>query len=135
MCSINKVVNNRKLVIILLLFMMRTIVLSSDNGASYVQLNASHDNERTKLSEGFLPSDDYNNSYSETTVIKFYLSQPGFVNIKIYDNKGNTIEEIARSSFSSGVHEVVWNKSKFPKNSYYYSIITGDYSETKKIQN
>ncbi|NOS84070.1 MAG: hypothetical protein HOP31_02920 [Ignavibacteria bacterium] len=82
----------------------------------------------------FTPAGDFYNSFSNLSVISFRLTKPGFVNIKIYDEKGNTIDELARSSFSEGNHEVKWNSSKFPAGSFYYSIITGEYSITKKIK-
>lgn len=82
----------------------------------------------------FTSAGDYNNSQSSLSVISFTLTKPGFVNIKIHDEKGNTIDELARSSFGKGAHEVKWNSIKMHKGSYYYSIITEEYSITKKIK-
>lgn len=85
-------------------------------------------------SEEFTPAGDYYNSVSGLSVIRFTLTKSGFVNIKIYDDHGNTIDELARSSFSAGSHEVKWNSGKFNNGSYYYSIITNEYSKTNKIK-
>lgn len=85
-------------------------------------------------SEEFTPAGDYYNTLSGLSVIRFTLTKAGFVNIKIYDNQGNTIDELARSSFSAGSHEVKWNSGKFKNGSYYYSIITNEYSKTNKIK-
>ncbi|HMQ78206.1 MAG TPA: T9SS type A sorting domain-containing protein [Ignavibacteria bacterium] len=82
----------------------------------------------------FTSAGDYYNSQSNLSVISFTLTKPGFVNIKIYDQKGNTIDELARSSFGKGAHEVKWNSSKMQEGSYYYSIITEEFSVTKKIK-
>ena len=82
----------------------------------------------------FTSAGDYYNSQSSLSVISFTLTKPGFVNIKIYGEKGNTIDELARSSFGKGAHEVKWNSSKMQEGSYYYSIITEEYSITKKIK-
>jgi len=84
-------------------------------------------------SEGFMPADDYRISSSVLSTISFKLNSPGFVSIKIYDGKGKTIDVIAKSSFGAGEHEVKWNGSKFPKGSYYCSVVTSEYSTTKKL--
>lgn len=82
----------------------------------------------------FTPAGDFYNSQKSLSVISIVLTKPGFVNIKIYDEKGNTVDELARSSFGKGEHKVNWNSSKFPAGTYYYSVITSEYSITKKIK-
>lgn len=99
--------------------------------------NNSYDENKITVNNSnsdFTPSMDFYNTRSSLTIITFTLTKPGFVNIKIYDEKGNTIDELARSSFSEGDHEVKWNNSKFSSGSFYYSIITGEYSITKKLK-
>ena len=83
--------------------------------------------------EGFMPLDDYTNSAGGIKNIRFTLQQPGFVSIKIYDKAGNTIDELAKSSFGAGDHEVKWNSEKFKSGGYFYSIVTSEFSETKKM--
>jgi hypothetical protein len=84
---------------------------------------------------GFMPADDYINSAGGLAgiIIGFTLQYPGFVSIKIYDKSGNTIDELARSSFGSGSHRVKWNPEKIKAEGYFYSIVTSEFSETKKI--
>lgn len=82
----------------------------------------------------FTPALDYKISEEGLMVITFTLTKTGFVNIKIYDEKGNTVDEIKRSSFTAGEHEIKWNSSKFTNGSYYCSVITGEFSKTKKIK-
>lgn len=93
----------------------------------------SEENKNINNSE-FTPAGDYYNSKEDLNLITFSLSKPGFVNIKIYNEKGNTVDEISRSSFGKGTHELRWNHSKFTKGNYYCSIITGEFSITKKIK-
>jgi hypothetical protein len=82
---------------------------------------------------GFMPSDDYQQNVSSLAEIRFTLNKPGFVSIKIYNSAGSTIDELARSSFGAGSHEIKWNVSKFPDDVYYYSIVSNEFSETIKI--
>lgn len=88
----------------------------------------------TERNSDFTSAGDFYNSLNTNNVIEFKLTKPGFVNIKIYDVKGNTIDELARSSFSKGDHKVTWNSSKFSEGTFYYSVITGEYSITKKLK-
>lgn len=85
------------------------------------------------LSDGFMPADDYMPSQEKLAEIKFNLKKPGFVSIKIYNSQGKTVDELARSSFGAGSHEIKWNESKFPGDVYYYSIVSNEFSETNKI--
>ena len=96
--------------------------------------NDKYSAKENESSTDFTPAAEYNNSFSSLSIITFSLDKPGFVNIRIYDEKGNTVDEIARSSFGAGEHELKWNNSKFGKGSFYCSIITGEFSTTKKIK-
>lgn len=83
--------------------------------------------------EDFTPSFDYFNSALGKTNITFELKKPGYVNIRIYDAAGNTVDELMKSTFGAGRHEITWNSSMFPSGKYYYSIITSEFSITKKL--
>jgi len=111
--------------------------VNTESGSDYSVVNAEKggSEERFKISMGFMPVDDFENDQPEnSTSIRFRLLHPGFVSIKIYDNSGKTIDEIARSSFVAGNHEVKWNRSKFSKRIYYYSIVSAEFSKTEKIK-
>lgn len=92
--------------------------------------------ESSTVSTGFMPADDFMSDQSSViTSINFTLLNPGFVSIKIYDNSGKAIDEITKSSFSRGKHSVKWNRNKFQGSSFYYSLVTSEFAETKKIEN
>lgn len=83
--------------------------------------------------EDFSPSYDFRNSAGERSNITFMLRKPGYVNIRIYDAAGKTVDELLTSTFGAGSHEIVWDPSKFPSGKYYYSLITSEYSITKQL--
>lgn len=90
---------------------------------------------KTKINPSdFTPAADFYVSNTFMKAVTFKLTKPGFVSIKIYDDKGNTIDELARSSFSEGEHVIKWNSEKLPAGNYYYSVITGEYSITRKLK-
>lgn len=100
------------------------------NTGSLITVNTQQGNDAAD----FTPAYDHENTLAGICVITFKLNDPGFVNIKIYDEFGNTLDEIARSSFSAGLHTVKWNRTKFSSRVIYYSIITKEFSETRKIK-
>ena len=103
-------------------------IVSSANGNSITESSV-------KYSEAdFTPSYDFQHSDSGVNVINFTLTRPGFVNIRIYDSNGKTIDELAKSSFAAGDHYITWNRSKVSSGTFYYSLITEEYSTTKKLQ-
>lgn len=91
------------------------------------------DASMTTPAEEFTPYFDYFNSAFGKSNIKFELKKPGYVNIRIYDDAGNTVDELLKSTFGAGIHEISWNSSMFPSGKYYYSIITSEFSITKKL--
>ena len=111
----------------------------SENSKNPFVISSSSTNENLYGDFEFTPAKDFYNSI-ETKVsynkesITFDLEKAGFVNIKIYDETGRVIDELARSSFSAGSHRIIWNSSEFPKGNYYCSVITEEYSQTKKLK-
>ena len=99
-----------------------------------IESNSITGNTVIYVAPDFTPSYDFQNSGSSVNVINFTLTRPGFVNIRIYDVTGKTIDEIAKSSFAAGDHYITWNRLKVLTGTFYYSLITEEYSTTKKIQ-
>ena len=109
---------------------------SFDLGSIVTSANGNSNTESSvKYSEAdFTPSYDFQYSGGSVNVINFTLTRPGFVNIRIYDSNGKTIDELAKSSFAAGDHFITWNRSKVSPGTFYYSLITEEYSTTKKLQ-
>ena len=109
---------------------------SYENGTVTNSIAENSNNERTvnESEDDFTPSFDFQYSGSNVNVINFTLTRPGFVNIRIYDSNGKTIDELAKSSFAAGDHFITWNRSKVSQGTFYYSLITEEYSTTKKLQ-
>ncbi len=104
-----------------------------DKKSSKKKLNPRSGGSKDDFGSGFMPADDFAATEVSLVGIKFSLLNPGFVSIKIYDSQGKTVDELARSSFGAGSHDIKWNVSKFPGDVYYYSIVSNEFSETNKI--
>lgn len=117
------------------LWQIREIRINSieDKKSSKKKLNPRSGGSKDDFGNGFMSADDFTAAEVSLVGIKFSLLNPGFVSIKIYDSQGKTVDELARSSFGAGSHEIKWNVSKFPGDVYYYSIVSNEFSETNKI--
>jgi len=80
--------------------------------------------EMTKLSK------NYPNPFNPQTVIELFVSDNETGVLEIYNTKGRRLES---EEFSSGKHRFVWNAEKFSSGVYFYRLLTGSYSETRKM--
>jgi len=75
---------------------------------------------------------------NQATTIDFNLKEDTFVNLEIYNIRGQLVKEIASGNFSKGPHFVGWN-GKDAQNRpaasgiYFYKLSTRDYVSTKKM--
>lgn len=84
---------------------------------------------------------NYPNPFNPSTKIKFDITKSSSVQglgsllttMKIYDISGRELGTILNQNLSPGSYEVDFNGSSLPSGVYFYKIITGDYSSTKKM--
>ena len=55
------------------------------------------------------------------------------MNIKVYDFLGREIADLVNETKSIGSYELMFDASSLPSGTYFYSMIAGDYSATKKM--
>ena len=86
----------------------------------------------------FSLNQNYPNPFNPTTTISFSVTQtPSFVNLEIYNIKGQKVKTLINDVLPPGNHSVVWN-GKNDKNEsvssgiYFYRITAGDFTDTKK---
>lgn len=78
-------------------------------------------------------SQNYPNPFNSVTKIKFSIPKPDIVKINIYDVLGNEIQTLLNDYETTGSYEVEFDASRLPSGVYFYRIISGNYSETKKM--
>jgi len=76
---------------------------------------------------------NYPNPFNPTTNFKFNIPETGLVNISVYDALGRKIGVLVNSSLKPGTYEISWDASSFPTGVYFYSIVTGDFRQTKRM--
>ncbi|MDP8201306.1 MAG: FlgD immunoglobulin-like domain containing protein, partial [Candidatus Tenebribacter burtonii] len=82
---------------------------------------------------------NFPNPFNPETTISFSVSQTFlFVNMEIYNLKGQKIKTLLNEILPAGIHSVVWNgtddnSKKISSGVYLYKMQVGNYSKTKKM--
>ncbi|MCP4580863.1 MAG: T9SS type A sorting domain-containing protein [candidate division Zixibacteria bacterium] len=88
--------------------------------------------------EAIIPSEfillnNYPNPFNNSTVISFQLTQPGEVNLDIYNLLGQQVAGLHSGYLNSGQHDFLWQADSAPSGVYFYKLTTGDNTEVQKM--
>ncbi len=78
-------------------------------------------------------SQNYPNPFNPTTRIRFEIPKTENLKITVFDALGSELETIVNQTVTPGIYETEWDGSKYPSGMYFYKIICGNYTETKKM--
>ena len=81
----------------------------------------------------FTLSQNYPNPFNPSTVINWQLAKGGKVSLKIYDLLGREIKTLVNEYRAPGKYETFFNGDLLPSGVYFYRIVSGNYSDTKKM--
>jgi len=101
------------------------------NGEEFGQL-VSVGNNTIKIFNYTL-SQNYPNPFNPTTTIKYQIPELSFVTLKVYDVLGNEVASLIKEEKPAGSYEVEFNGSDLTSGIYFYTLIAGNYSNTKKL--
>lgn len=76
---------------------------------------------------------NYPNPFNPSTVIKYQLSSPEFVTLKVYDAIGNEVATLVNEQKAAGNYEVRFDGSKLASGMYVYQLNAGESVITKKM--
>ena len=81
---------------------------------------------------------NYPNPFNPKTTISYNLPSESFVNLEIYNLKGQLVKKLVGESQPSGIHKVVWNGCdqqgrEVASGFYFYRLKTKDNQLTRKI--
>lgn len=77
--------------------------------------------------------ENYPNPFNPSTIIRYDVANKGIVNIKIYDVLGREVYALVNSEMEAGSYQVVWNAKGFSSGLYYFTMTTGNYTQTRKM--
>ena len=111
----------------------------SDILLAKINLNGTSDIGETNnsLPSGFILEQNYPNPFNPSTIIKYSIPVSAFTQIKVYDMLGMEITTLLNEYMQAGNYEMEFNAEFFagilPNGIYFYRIIAGEYSDTKKM--
>ena len=99
--------------------------------------------DRTKISVQNISSEipasfelkqNFPNPFNPATVIRFAITTPTEVTLKVYDVTGKEVANLINNQVvSAGINEVTFNAASLPSGLYFYTLQAGDFKETKKM--
>lgn len=76
---------------------------------------------------------NYPNPFNPSTRIKYSIAIKQFVSIIVYDVLGNEISVLVNEEKQAGSYEVEFNANQLSAGVYYYTIVTNNFVQTKKM--
>ena len=112
---------------------MMTGALLKMNFVYSVLTDVEENNITTIVPEKFKLYQNYPNPFNPVTRIKFDLPKGNNVKIVLYDNIGRELKTILNEYRNAGTYEINFDGSKLSTGVYFYRLISGSVSETKKM--
>ena len=82
---------------------------------------------------GFRLEQNYPNPFNPGCRIKYSIPGSGQVTLKVYDILGNEISTPVNEKQSPGTYEINFNGSSLSSGVYFYTLISGEYKETRSM--
>jgi CubicO group peptidase (beta-lactamase class C family) len=76
---------------------------------------------------------NYPNPFNPTTTISYSITQRSIVSLKVFDVLGNEVKILIENEKSAGEYEIEFDGRELTSGVYFYQLIAGDYTETKKM--
>ncbi|TLY29751.1 MAG: T9SS type A sorting domain-containing protein, partial [Ignavibacteria bacterium] len=76
---------------------------------------------------------NFPNPFNPTTAIQFDLPRAGHATLKVYNTLGEEVASLVGGDLPAGSFQAVWNASGMPSGTYFYRLISGDFSQIRKL--
>jgi hypothetical protein len=98
------------------------------------QLGALSVNEKSNITaDNFSLDQNYPNPFNPSTIIKFTLPTDGILQLKVFNIAGYEISTLLNESLKAGNHSVSFNANSLPSGVYFYRLLSGSTTITKKM--
>jgi len=92
-----------------------------------------YDNASARSILSYSIQQNYPNPFNPSTKIGFSMPKSGFVKLNIYDETGKEVSNLVNDDLQAGNYNITFNASGLSSGVYFYTLKTGDFSETKKM--
>ena len=76
---------------------------------------------------------NYPNPFNPVTTIQYSISNEDYITLRIYNSLGEEIKTLVNEQQTKGNYSVNFNASNLPSGIYFYTLVAGNYRETKKM--
>jgi hypothetical protein len=98
------------------------------------KLDPSSIDEITSIADVYMLEQNYPNPFNPSTQIRFNLTDPGFVNLKVYNLLGEEVVKLINNEFyNSGSYEAAFDATNLPSGIYLYRISVNNFSASRKM--
>ncbi len=77
--------------------------------------------------------ESFPNPFNPVTRISYSIPKSSFVTLSVYDVSGRLVDRLVSDTRPAGQHLVEWDASGFASGIYFYRMVVGDFSETRKM--
>ncbi len=81
----------------------------------------------------YLLHQNYPNPFNPVTTIRFGMPHPSSVRLIVYDLLGRNVAEILDADLTAGEHSVEWHADGLPSGIYFYTLVSGSFSSTRRL--
>jgi hypothetical protein len=81
----------------------------------------------------FILNQNYPNPFNPATVIGYSLTEPGSVELTVYDITGQLVTTLVDEHQAVGEHEATFNAAAYPSGVYFYRIMTATGTDSRKM--
>ena len=109
------------------------------NNKSYIDLplvnavNEVTDNNGNSTPYTFSLSQNYPNPFNPVTMISYSIPQKGLVTVKVFDVTGKLVRTLVNETMEAGSNSVMFDASSLSSGVYFYNIVSGSFTDTKKM--
>ena len=99
----------------------------------FLVTNSTVVNNESGLIKEYRLYQNYPNPFNPATNIKFTIPKSGFTSLKVYDAMGREVASLMNSRLEAGEYTADFNASNLSSGVYFYKLLSGDFSEVKKL--
>ncbi|MGD0339119.1 MAG: family 43 glycosylhydrolase [Bacteroidota bacterium] len=110
------------------LFQLRTFYFS-DTTYSSTSIGELPSNGTPK---SFYLGQNYPNPFNPSTTIQFSIPRNSFVTLRLFDALGKHVNDLVSEKLQAGDYRIQWNAQNLASGVYFYRLMAGNFSETKK---
>ena len=101
--------------------------------ARYAGVFTSVANSPKAVPDNFALFQNYPNPFNPSTMIAFTLKSSAPTTLKVYDVVGREVATLVNGQLNAGAHRTMFDARNLASGVYYYRIVSGTFSETRKM--